>query len=177
MALFTAPIGRLAFPGLRHEERVWAPSSSSARANSRKPKQIPRRARDDTRGRKHRCQIPISRDPNRPRLYHLVTEVGRSSRCRGEAAPGRGRMPRFFRQPANGRDTTPAPLFSVRLGLCLLSLIPREIRNLLYVNGFPLIPRYCYRIFTLSSHSCKTGPLPSLAGWYAFISVPGRILL
>src|SRR6266852_7321346 len=127
MALFTAPIGRLAFPGLRHEERVSAAPSNLARANSRKPKQIPRSARDDTRGRKHRCQIPVSFDPNRARLYHLVTEVGPSSRCRGEAAPGRFRMPRFFLQPANGRDTTPAPLFSARLSLCLLSLIHREI--------------------------------------------------
>ena len=57
------------------------------------------------RYRRHGCQIPISLDPNRPRLYHFGAEVGPISRCRGEAALWSFRMTRFFLQPANGRDT------------------------------------------------------------------------
>ncbi len=36
MALFTPPIGRLAFPGLCHEERDPAPSSNSGGPNCKK---------------------------------------------------------------------------------------------------------------------------------------------
>ena len=50
-------------------------------------------------------------DPNRPRLYDFLTEIGPSSRCRGEAALWRLRMARFFLQPGSGRDADPYTVF------------------------------------------------------------------
>jgi len=75
-------------------------------------------------------RTPKLLDPNRPRLYDFPTEVGPSSRCRGEAAL-RGILDDLvFPTTGQRKRQLPGTLFSVCLDLRALLLIHRKVRNL-----------------------------------------------
>src|SRR2546430_15698356 len=117
----------------------------------------------------------VQLDPNRSRLYDFLTEIGPSSRCRGEAALWRLRMTWFVLQPASGRDAT--SFFRLRS----LSACCRLHSQRFATSDTSMVSRGFPAIVTGYSHSVDVVVRRGLyllarGGTHSF-RYPGRILL